>query len=514
VRVAGVKLTNSPAWTLHLQRCRDVSVEHVTIRNPFHGPNTDGIDVNSCQDVTIAGCDIVTGDDGIVLKSTEPGHDHPSRRITVTGCRVWSACNCLKIGTETHDSFEHITFADCHLYADPTAKPLERPQSGLSIESVDGSEVSDIQAHDLTMAYVRAPLFIRLGHRGGNSARTQQVEPRVPGRIHDVVITHVRAEHASFESPLVGMIGHPIQGVALSDVRLGYEGGGGPELVTDEVPDETLVAKYPEAEMFGRLPAYGLYCRHVDGLTLNGVSCSVLAPDARPMLVADDVRHLRGTDVEAASATGQYPVMWLLGVRDAAFTACPVPPGAKTFILAEGPAADRPTLTIDTGAITFGEPGALMAADLPLFKEQAPGRVELAAKDLKLMPPMVIKDTWIEVPAGSNHDVGGARGRFEVSVAGDYEVWVRGWAADGNSDSFFAAIDRSLFCISDWLRPKGAWGWDRVRDRVDNKPVRGAVSTFQLTAGPHVLRLGNRKSGMRIERVVIARRDLGWRPAD
>jgi hypothetical protein len=53
-----------------------------------------------------------------------------------------------------------------------------------------------------------------------------------------------------------------------------------------------------------------------------------------------------------------------------------------------------------------------------------------------------------------------------------------------------------------------------VRDRVDNKPVRGAVSTFQLTAGPHVLRLGNRKSGMRIERVVIARRDLGWRPAD
>jgi hypothetical protein len=513
VRVAGVKLVNSPSWTLHLQRCHDVTVEGVTIRNPFYGPNTDGIDVNSCQDVTIADCDIVTGDDGIVLKSTEPGHDHPSRRITVTGCRVWSACNCLKIGTETHDSFEHITFADCHLYADPTAHPLERPQSGLSIESVDGSEVSDIQAHGLTMSYVRAPLFIRLGHRGGNGPRTQQVEPRVPGRIHDVVIEHVRAEHSSFESSITGIPGHEVEGVTLRDVQLGYEGGGGADLVTSDVPDEKLITHYPEAEMFGRLPAYGLYCRHVAGLTLSAVTCSLLAPDARPMLVADDVQHLRLDDCTAAASTGEFPVYWLLGVRDASFTACPAPPGAKTLVLAEGAAVDRPTLKIDAGEIAFGEPGALMDAGLPRFQEQSPGRVELAAKDLKLTPPMVVTDDWIAVPDGGGRDQGGARGRFEVSVAGDYVVWVRGWAGDGKSKSFYVAIDGSPRCTSDWQRPYGAWGWDNVRDRVDGKPVRGAVGVFALSVGPHVLRLGNRESGMRLARVVIVRRDLGWRPA-
>ncbi|MFZ5830391.1 MAG: glycoside hydrolase family 28 protein, partial [Planctomycetota bacterium] len=118
VVVHNVRLQNSPAWTVHLQRCQKARMEKVVIRNPLYGPNTDGIDINSCIDVEVRGCDIITGDDGVVLKSTEPGHDHPSRNITVEDCRIWSACNTLKIGTETHDRFENIVFRNCHLYCD------------------------------------------------------------------------------------------------------------------------------------------------------------------------------------------------------------------------------------------------------------------------------------------------------------------------------------------------------------------------------------------------------------
>ncbi len=103
VVVRDVLLTGSPSWTLHLYRSTDCLVERVKIRNPLYGPNTDGIDINSCQRVTVRDCDIITGDDGIVLKSTDPGHDHPSEDILVERCTIWSACNCLKIGTETHD---------------------------------------------------------------------------------------------------------------------------------------------------------------------------------------------------------------------------------------------------------------------------------------------------------------------------------------------------------------------------------------------------------------------------
>jgi len=292
VVVRDVLLTGSPSWTLHLYRSTDCLVERVKIRNPLYGPNTDGIDINSCQRVTVRDCDIITGDDGIVLKSTDPGHDHPSEDILVERCTIWSACNCLKIGTETHDHFTRIRFADCHLYSGSEAG-LERPLSGVAIESVDGADLQDIVVENITMDNVRAPLFVRLGHRGGNSERTRQVEPRVPGHIRHVTIRNVKATRSLFESSITGMVGHPVEGVTLANLDLGYVGGEDQALAMAEVPDAEVVKRYPEAQMFGRLPAYGLYCRHVDGLTLDRVKLTFDRPDGRPALVCDDVANLQ-----------------------------------------------------------------------------------------------------------------------------------------------------------------------------------------------------------------------------
>ena len=42
--------------------------------------------------------------------------------------------------------------------------------------------------------------------------------------------------------------------------------------------------------MFGKLPAHGLYCRHVRGLTLSGVRLETDEPDGRHALALDDVQ--------------------------------------------------------------------------------------------------------------------------------------------------------------------------------------------------------------------------------
>jgi carbamoyltransferase len=52
--------------------------------------------------------------------------------------------------------------------------------------------------------------------------------------------------------------------------------------------------------MFGTLPAYGLYCRHVAGLTLDRVELRCEKPDLRPALVYDDVRELRVSPAPAS----------------------------------------------------------------------------------------------------------------------------------------------------------------------------------------------------------------------
>ena len=41
--------------------------------------------------------------------------------------------------------------------------------------------------------------------------------------------------------------------------------------------------------MFGRLPAYGLYCRHVKGLKLFNVQLQLEKPDRRHAVVLEDV---------------------------------------------------------------------------------------------------------------------------------------------------------------------------------------------------------------------------------
>ena len=50
---------------------------------------------------------------------------------------------------------------------------------------------------------------------------------------------------------------------------------------------------YPECSMFGDLPVWGLYLRHVDGITLRRVRLAVGRPDARVRLRADDTPGLQ-----------------------------------------------------------------------------------------------------------------------------------------------------------------------------------------------------------------------------
>ena len=54
-------------------------------------------------------------------------------------------------------------------------------------------------------------------------------------------------------------------------------------------PDEKP-AEYPEATMWGLLPAKGFFIRHARGVELDNVTVRTAAPDARPKVVRVDAR--------------------------------------------------------------------------------------------------------------------------------------------------------------------------------------------------------------------------------
>ncbi|MGC8794676.1 MAG: glycoside hydrolase family 28 protein, partial [Bryobacteraceae bacterium] len=251
VAVTGVTLRDSPMWVQHYLACEDVLIDGITVRSHVNA-NNDGIDIDCCQRVVISDCNISSGDDAIVLKSTSP---RPTRHVAVVNCVLSSICNAFKLGTESNGGFEDIVLSNCTMY--------ETRLSGLAIEMVDGGVLDRISVSNVVMRDVNNVLFIRLGDRG---RPYEEGGPRPGvGRLRNVQIAGIQATGASnIGCPISGIPGHYVENVSIRDVDIGFTGGV--KQAPEDVPEHP--DRYPEHKMFGTLPAYGFFCRHVRNLRL------------------------------------------------------------------------------------------------------------------------------------------------------------------------------------------------------------------------------------------------------
>jgi len=291
VSVTGVTLLNSAMWVQHYLACDDVVIDGVTVHSLVN-VNNDGLDIDGCSRMRVSNCSITSGDDAIVLKSTSP---RPCRAITITNCYLSSRCAAFKCGTESSGGFYDIAVTNCVIE--------DTRLEGIALELVDGGVMDGVTISNIRMRQVRGGIFVRLGNRArpclavgpGGGQGTHVVAPGmiVPGvgRLRNVRISHVTGDGGDNNGcVLAGLPEHPIEDLVLEDIHLEFAGGGtAVDRVREVSENET---KYPGYKMFGRLPAYGFYCRHVRGLRLHDVQLALAAPDARPGLVCHDVQDL------------------------------------------------------------------------------------------------------------------------------------------------------------------------------------------------------------------------------
>jgi polygalacturonase len=115
VLIEGVKVINSPMWTLTPLYCTNVTIHRVTVATT--GPNTDGCDPDSCTDVLIKDCTFSNGDDCIAVKS---GRDHdgrrvniPSENIVIQNCVFQSGHGGVTMGSETAGGIRNVFAENC-----------------------------------------------------------------------------------------------------------------------------------------------------------------------------------------------------------------------------------------------------------------------------------------------------------------------------------------------------------------------------------------------------------------
>jgi hypothetical protein len=330
LRIEDVRIENASGWTLRPINCENVVIRGVAIKNPVHGPNTDGIDPTGCRNVFIADCVIDTGDDAICLKSENPYGKtiEPSRNIVITNCVLTCCCNGLKFGTATRGVFENVTFSNSVIYNDAASEYRARVISGVAVEMVDGGRLEGVVVSNIRMQNVRTPIFIRRGNRGAGQAVP------TPGVLRGVMIENVHATGAILTNSITGIPGFDVEDVTLSNIRIDSEEAGPAEWVSRAIPEQ--IKSYPEARMFGRLPAYGFYCRHVSGLRLRDVVLGAAKGEARPALLFDDVKDAEVAGLRVAPVASGQPVVKLIASRDVALRNCAAPAGARAFLLAEG----------------------------------------------------------------------------------------------------------------------------------------------------------------------------------
>ena len=322
ITVKNVTLMNSGCWMQHYLACDRVRIEDIRVFNR-NNYNNDALDIDGCHEVIVRGVIADSDDDGITLKSTSP---RLCEDIRIADCVVSSHCNAVKLGTETNGGFRNINISGIVVKpsADQSSQFFGAPSkigtSALSLEIVDGGVMENVSISAFTVEGTESPIFIRLGNRGrGYKLKPHPLTPSPKGEgeaysglsgtgnddtiaelipiDHIGTIDGIRIEHfqvrnaGSTGCSITGLPGHPVRNVWLSHISIHQQGGvttSQLKAISDSVADEKAKA-YPEATMWGHLPAKGFFLRHARNVQFSDVEVFTIEPDARPLFVREDV---------------------------------------------------------------------------------------------------------------------------------------------------------------------------------------------------------------------------------
>jgi polygalacturonase len=164
---------------------------------------------------------------------------------------------------------------------------------------VDGGIMDNITINNITMMNVAEyAIYITTGERN----RTPGVTTN--SRARNILISNVIADGVGKMSgiQIMGLPGHPVEGVRLENIRLTSVGGGSKADAARE-PKE-LGNGYPEPHRLGMLPAYGVFARHVRDLGLANITVDFQNEDFRPAIICTDVNGLDIDNFKARLADG------------------------------------------------------------------------------------------------------------------------------------------------------------------------------------------------------------------
>ena len=221
ILVQGVTIQNSPKFHLVPQRCKDVTIDGVTVRCPWNAQNGDGIDLMNSRNVLVVNNFVDVGDDGICLKAGagEAGvKAGPCDNILITRNKVFHAHGGFVIGSEFSGGMSNIVVYD---------NTFSGTDTGLRFKSAPerGGVTSNLWISDIYMADIQGEAVVfetSYADRpvGRDDAVAAQTESFVP-EFTDIHISNVVCRDARIGIKASGTL-RMIHGITLENCIFFY----------------------------------------------------------------------------------------------------------------------------------------------------------------------------------------------------------------------------------------------------------------------------------------------------
>lgn len=289
----GIKLIDSPSWTVNPILCENVTINNIFILNPADSPNTDGIDPESCKNVRISNCHIDVGDDCIAVKAgTEDCIERvPCENITITNCTMVHGHGGVVLGSEMSGSIRNVTISNC---------VFEGTDRGIRMKSRRGrgGVVEDVRVTNIVMKEVICPFTMNLYYFCGPRGKDKLVWDKNPYPISEITpafrrihFSHISAREVSAAAGfLYGLAEMHVEDVSFDNISV--------HMAKDAVPGDPDMMSYLEP-----MAKKGFICNNFANVKFNNVSVTGHEGAAFMIADGDNVELLRCTVDNTNDAT-------------------------------------------------------------------------------------------------------------------------------------------------------------------------------------------------------------------
>ena len=264
--IRDVSIVDAANYAIFFQASDDVDIRNVTITGGWDGVHFRGAPSRWCHNVRISGCRFFTGDDSIAGRYWD--------NVVISGCTLNSACNGIRlIGPATH-----LLVGNCLFYG-----PGQRIHRTSSRSNMLSGIILQPGAWDKTEGLLDDVFIANNVMQDVASPVTIWTKPGNPvGKItiSGLNATGVYRAALSVES----WANPPITNLVVRNASIEFSGGSKTEQRLQPVKGPGVDAR--------PLPAWGLYARNVERLSLEDVRLSLARDDFRPVILADRVQSL------------------------------------------------------------------------------------------------------------------------------------------------------------------------------------------------------------------------------